>query len=49
LPIFLFKLIKMKSKELHRINNLSYYHNRRNILIQQLGGKCVICGNTENL
>lgn len=39
----------MKSKELHRINNLNYYYNRRNALIQQLGGKCVICGNTENL
>lgn len=39
----------MKSKELHRIRNLQYYHNRRELLIQQLGGKCAICGSTENL
>lgn len=39
----------MKSKESHRIRNLHYYHNRRELLIQQLGGKCAICGSTENL
>ena len=29
--------------------NLKYYHNRREALIRQLGGKCVMCGSTENL
>lgn len=39
----------MLTKERHREYNLQYYHNRRNKLIQQLGGKCVMCGSTENL
>ena len=42
----------MKSKEQQKHNSehkLQCYHDRRQILIQQLGGKCVICGSTENL
>jgi len=26
-----------------------YYHRERNKIIQQLGGKCIACGTTENL
>lgn len=39
----------MTSKERHRKYNLQYYHNKRNELISQLGGKCVMCGSTTNL
>lgn len=39
----------MQTKERHREYNLQYYHNKRYKLIQQLGGKCAICGSTENL
>ena len=39
----------MKSKEQHRKYNLQYYYNKRNKLIQKLGGHCVMCGSTENL
>ena len=39
----------MNTKEQHRKYNLNCYHKRRNKLIEQLGGKCVRCGSTENL
>lgn len=39
----------MQSKERHREYNLQYYKNKRAALIQELGGKCAICGSTENL
>jgi len=39
----------MQTKEQHRKNNLRLYHKRRVKLIEQLGGKCAICGSTENL
>ena len=39
----------MKTKEQHRKYNLNCYYKRRNKLIEQLGGKCVRCGSTENL
>lgn len=35
--------------EQHRISELARYHRRRNNAIQTLGGKCVVCGTTENL
>ena len=39
----------MQSKERHREYNLQYYYNKRKKMIQQLGGKCAMCGSTENL
>ena len=36
---------KQKSQEYTRQN----YYKRRNQLIEQMGGKCVRCGTTENL
>ena len=36
---------KHKSQEYTKQN----YHKRRNQLIEQMGGKCVRCGNTEEL
>lgn len=39
----------MLSKEKHREYNLKYYHNKRKRIISELGGKCIVCGSTENL
>lgn len=39
----------MKDRNYHRQYSKNYYHKRRNELIQKLGGKCVVCGSTENL
>ena len=39
----------MRSKERNREYNLQYYKKRRAYLIQELGGKCCVCGSTENL
>lgn len=48
-PPFFSRKFAMKSKEKRRNYNLEYYHKRRKLLINQLGGKCVNCGSTENL
>ena len=39
----------MRTKERQRQYNLQYYKNRRKNLIELLGGKCAMCGSTENL
>lgn len=39
----------MRNKEQHAKSSLNHYHKRRHQLIEQLGGKCVRCGSTENL
>ena len=39
----------MVNAETHRIRNLEYYHKRRAELIEKLGGRCAVCGSTENL
>lgn len=39
----------MKGREYHRLYSRDYYHARRDELVQRLGGKCAICGSTENL
>lgn len=39
----------MRTKEKHREYNCQYYRQRREKFIQQLGGKCAICGSTEQL
>lgn len=39
----------MEDKTKHRQRNLGYYHQRRAAIIEQLGGRCAVCGSTENL
>lgn len=39
----------MRTKTAHRKYMTAYYKKRRANLIQQLGGRCAICGSTENL
>ena len=39
----------MKDRVYHRNYSREYYHKRRNELIKRLGGKCAVCGSTENL
>ena len=39
----------MRTKNQRNTYNAEYYRKRRAAFIQQLGGKCVICGCTENL
>lgn len=39
----------MSSNEYHREYNLRRYHTRRQHAIEQLGGKCVDCGSTNDL
>lgn len=39
----------MQTPEQHRKNNLRLYHKRRKELVERLGGRCVVCGTTEDL
>lgn len=39
----------MKTPEQRRKYNLRLYHERRKELVERLGGRCVVCGTTENL
>ena len=39
----------MQLVDKHREYNLKYYHDKRKKLIAQLGGRCVVCGSTEDL
>jgi len=39
----------MKDRDYHRAYSQQYYHTRRNNIIQDLGGRCVRCGSSENL
>lgn len=38
-----------KYKKYHKLYNRKYYYKKRRELIEKLGGKCVICGSTNNL
>lgn len=38
-----------KDKKYNNQYHLNYYHKRRKWFIDYLGGKCIICGSTENL
>ena len=39
----------MQNLEQKRKTNLRLYHERRKKLIEKLGGRCAVCGTTENL